>query len=78
MPVTTTIGLPNLSDGADMVPPMLRRNSRDDARSDRHPAPSLVLSMIFSENRYPLFRINAPSKHSRARVSLWRLLPAPI
>ena len=26
MPVTTTIGLPNLSRGADMVPPMLRRN----------------------------------------------------
>ena len=26
MPVTTTIGLPNLSDGADMVSPMLRRN----------------------------------------------------
>ena len=45
MPVTTTIGLPNLSDGADMVPPMLRRNSRDDAPSDRHPARSLFLSV---------------------------------
>jgi hypothetical protein len=29
MPVTTTIGLPNLSRGADMVPPSkLRRNSK--------------------------------------------------
>src|SRR5437762_12873506 len=46
MPVTTTIGLPHLSDGADMVPPMLRRNSRDTVPSDRYPAQSLVLSMI--------------------------------
>src|SRR5882762_3211893 len=30
---------------------------RDDISSNRHPAPSFCLSMIFSENRYPLFRI---------------------
>ncbi|HXL29220.1 MAG TPA: hypothetical protein VN968_08015, partial [Bradyrhizobium sp.] len=30
---------------------------RDDFSSDRHPALSFCLSMIFSENRYPLFRI---------------------
>ena len=29
----------------------------DDFSSNRHPAPSFCLSMIFSENRYPLFRI---------------------
>jgi len=29
----------------------------DDFSSNRHPALSLYLSMIFSENRYPLFRI---------------------
>src|SRR5882724_3362383 len=31
--------------------------ARDDFSSNRHPAPSFCLSMIFSENRYPLFRI---------------------
>src|ERR1700704_1806034 len=30
---------------------------RDDFSSKRHPALSFCLSMIFSENRYPLFRI---------------------
>jgi hypothetical protein len=30
---------------------------RDDFSSNRHPALSFCLSMIFSENRYPLFRI---------------------
>jgi len=30
---------------------------RDDFSSNRHLAPSFCLSMIFSENRYPLFRI---------------------
>jgi hypothetical protein len=30
---------------------------RDDLSSNRHPALALCLSMIFSENRYPLFRI---------------------
>ena len=30
---------------------------RDDVSSNRHPALSFCLSMIFSENRYPLFRI---------------------
>jgi hypothetical protein len=30
---------------------------RDDFSLKRHPALSLYLSMIFSENRYPLFRI---------------------
>jgi len=30
---------------------------RDDFSSNRHRAPSFCLSMIFSENRYPLFRI---------------------
>jgi hypothetical protein len=29
----------------------------DDFSSNRHPAPSFRLSMIFSENRLPLFRI---------------------
>jgi hypothetical protein len=30
---------------------------QDDFSSIRHPALSFCLSMIFSENRYPLFRI---------------------
>src|ERR1700704_5156429 len=30
---------------------------RDDFYSNRHPALSFCLSMIFSENRHPLFRI---------------------
>ena len=30
---------------------------RDDFSSNRHPALSFCLRMIFSENRYPLFRI---------------------
>jgi hypothetical protein len=30
---------------------------QDDFSSNRHPALSFCLSMIFSENRYPLFRI---------------------
>jgi hypothetical protein len=30
---------------------------RDDFSSNRHPDLSFCLSMIFSENRYPLFRI---------------------
>jgi len=34
-----------------------RRLERDDFSSNRHPALSFCLSMIFSENRYPLFRI---------------------
>jgi hypothetical protein len=29
----------------------------DDFSSNRHPALAFCLSMIFSENRYPLFRI---------------------
>ena len=33
------------------------RLERDDFSSNRHPALSFCLSMIFSENRYPLFRI---------------------
>jgi len=33
------------------------RLARDDFSSNRHPALSFCLSMIFSENRYPLFRI---------------------
>jgi hypothetical protein len=35
----------------------LTRLERDDFSSNRHPALSFCLSMIFSENRYPLFRI---------------------
>jgi hypothetical protein len=30
---------------------------QDDSSSNRHLAPALCLSMIFSENRYTLFRI---------------------
>jgi hypothetical protein len=33
------------------------RLERDDLSSNRHPALSIYLSMIFSENRYPPFRI---------------------
>jgi hypothetical protein len=32
MPVTTTIGLPNLSRGADMVPPSMLRRKRSRAQ----------------------------------------------
>jgi hypothetical protein len=34
-----------------------RTLERDDFSSNRHPALSFCLSMIFSENRFPLFRI---------------------
>src|ERR1700723_780376 len=34
-----------------------RAPDRDDFSSNRHPALSFCLSMIFSENRFPLFRI---------------------
>jgi len=37
--------------------PMMRSIERDDFSSNRHPALSFCLSMIFSENRYPLFWI---------------------
>src|SRR6267143_5235025 len=48
------------------------RNSaleRDDSSSNRHPALSFCLSMIFSENRCPLFRImlQAPMPRSALR-----------
>jgi len=33
------------------------RLERDDFSSNRHPAPVSCLSMIFSENRFPLFGI---------------------
>jgi hypothetical protein len=46
---------------------------RDEFSSNRHPALALCLSMIFSENRYPLFGImlyaaapNSPSNRLRA------------
>jgi len=38
-------------------PPSLSMLERDDFSSNRHPALSFCLSMIFSENRFPLFRI---------------------
>src|SRR5215211_6369877 len=41
---------------------------RDDFSSNRHPALSLCLSMIFSENRYPLFRIMLHASHHHSRV----------
>jgi hypothetical protein len=34
-----------------------RHLERDELSSDRHPALAFCLSMIFSENRFPLFRI---------------------
>jgi len=37
--------------------PLTLTLERDDFSSNRHPALSFCLSMIFSENRYPLFRI---------------------
>jgi hypothetical protein len=37
--------------------PSERTLERDDFSSNRHPAHLFDLSMIFSENRYPLFRI---------------------
>jgi hypothetical protein len=40
---------------------------RDDFSSNRHGAPSFCLSMIFSETRYPLFRIMLQSAEPVAR-----------
>jgi hypothetical protein len=40
------------------------RLERDDFSSNRHPALSFCLSMIFPENRYPLFRIMLYRLHS--------------
>jgi hypothetical protein len=39
---------------AETLPAWLER---DELWLDRHPALAFCLSMIFSENRYPLFRI---------------------
>jgi hypothetical protein len=41
------------------VPEQIRTGTleRDDLSSNRHPALVYCLSMIFSENRFPLFRI---------------------
>jgi len=36
---------------------MVRDQERDDLSSNRHRALSFCLSMIFPENRFPLFRI---------------------
>ena len=43
--------------GPNRQPPESPHLERDDFSSNRHPALSFCLSMIFSENRYPLFRI---------------------
>jgi len=43
--------------GLDPAIHVLSSLKRDDFSSNRHPALSLCLSMIFSENRYTLFRI---------------------
>src|SRR5712691_7457573 len=42
---------------------------RDDDSSNRHPVPAYCWSMIFSENRYPLFGIMLLSR-SRLRAAL--------
>jgi hypothetical protein len=42
--------------GSNMAP-ISASLERDDFSPDRHPALSFCLSMIFSENRYTLFRI---------------------
>jgi hypothetical protein len=36
---------------------LIRDLKRDELWLDRHPAPAFCLSMVFSENRFPLFRI---------------------
>src|SRR6202521_5432134 len=41
----------------NQCPQLVLDLERDDFSSNRHPALSFCLSMIFSENRYPLFRI---------------------
>jgi hypothetical protein len=47
---------------------------RDDFSSNRHPALALCLSMIFSENRYPLFGIMRCQRISLA----WRGFAPPL
>jgi hypothetical protein len=47
--------------GAAIVSPIVVEH--DDGSSDRHPPPSYDLRRIFSEDRYPLFRITL-WKHS--------------
>jgi hypothetical protein len=42
---------------------------RDDFSSNRHPALSFCLSMIFSENRYPLFRIMLRGRREKTRLA---------
>jgi hypothetical protein len=55
MPVTTTIGRPNLSRGAVMVSPsVLAPNLK---RDENHRASGVCLNMTFSENRFALFQI---------------------
>src|ERR1700730_1170825 len=55
-------------DNAHEKLPGASRSERDDFSSNRHPALSFCLSMIFSENRYPLFRIMLSSLHKYGAV----------
>jgi hypothetical protein len=47
----------DLCAGALPLPTRFARLERDDFSSNHPPAPALCLSMIFSENRFPLFGI---------------------
>jgi hypothetical protein len=54
----TEVGREALQAARQRIDPIERRVlERDDFSSNRHPALSFCLSMIFSENRYTLFRI---------------------
>jgi hypothetical protein len=55
MPVTTTIGLPNLSRGAVMVSPSI--SAPNLKRDEIHRALASGLSMNLPENRFAPFRI---------------------
>jgi hypothetical protein len=47
---------------------------RDDLSSNRHPALSFCLSMTFSENRFPLFRITLQAMLRTIKVAGCRFL----
>jgi hypothetical protein len=55
-PVSNAFELPSARCQARQAPDA-KPLEQDDFSSNRHPALSFYLSMIFSENRYPLFRI---------------------
>src|SRR5215510_2395877 len=59
------------------TPTMRTQLERDDVLSNRHLAPFDAWSMIFSENRYPLFGIMLKAERKSATLEVRVRVPAP-